>query len=62
MINFIFYNPTSEISNAAENIYSGGMYYEKIGNDRWLMRFVVSQSIGVFLKVTKNIIIFLWQS
>ena len=54
MINFIFYNPTSEISNAAENIYSGEMYYKKKGNNRWLMRFVVSQSIRVFLKVTKE--------
>ena len=58
----IFCNPTSEISDATENIYSGGMYYEKIGNNKWVMRFVVCQSIRVFLKVSKDIIIFLCQS
>ena len=47
----MYCNPVSEMTIAAKNIYSGGVYYDKTGRNRWLMKFVVVQNIRVFLKV-----------
>ena len=38
-------------SGVPDNIYTGGMYYERIGNNKWLMTFMVVQKIKVFLEV-----------
>ena len=34
-----------------DNIYTGGVYYERIERNKWLMMFMVVQKIKVFLEV-----------
>ena len=34
-----------------DNIYTGRIYYERIGSNKWLMIFMVVQKIKVFLEV-----------
>ena len=38
-------------SGVSDNIYTGGIYYERIGSNKWLMMFMVVQTIKVFLEV-----------
>ena len=34
-----------------DNMYTGVMYYERTGSNKWLMMFTVVQNIKVFLEV-----------
>ena len=34
-----------------DNMYTGVMYYKRIGSNKWLMMFMVVQNIKVFLEV-----------
>ena len=34
-----------------DNMYTGVMYYKRIGSNKWLMMFMVVQKIKVFLEV-----------
>ena len=38
-------------SDIPDNIYTGGIYYERIASNKWLTRFIVIQNIKVFLEV-----------
>ena len=45
-------NTAAELSNTPHNIYTCEVYYDRMGSDRWLVRFIIVQNIRVFLKVT----------
>ena len=38
-------------SGVPDNIYTGGMYYERTGCNIWKMTFMVVQNVKVFLEV-----------
>ena len=38
-------------SGIPDNIYTGRIYYERIGSNKWVMMFMVVQKINVFLEV-----------
>ena len=38
-------------SDIPDNIYTGGIYYERIASNKWLTRVIIIQNIKVFLEV-----------
>ena len=44
-------------SDIPDNIYTGKIYYETIGSNKWIMRFSIIQNVKVFLQVSYVIII-----
>ena len=48
---FIYIVQIPKESGVPDNIYTGGIYYERTGFNRWKMTFMVVQNVKVFLEV-----------
>ena len=52
-VDLIYYSivQVPDDSGVPDNKYTGEMYYERKGSNKWLMRFMIVQNIKVFQKV-----------
>ena len=51
VLKVLFTDSFTAPDHVPDNVYTGLMYYERIGSNKWLMMFMVVQRIKVFLEV-----------